>query len=73
MIKQNYYTYFGENGTVSTLVLLQGVPKITKVCLTADEGHILRGKETGVKLKTVTVSESQVDSWEEIPEEGEKD
>lgn len=58
------YVYFGENGAVNSAVRLPGVPSITYVHLTADDGKVLTD---GVqKFKNVVVMESAMEQWREI-------
>lgn len=60
MIKTEIYTYYGDNGVVTSPVLLEGAAHVTKIQLHADDGKILRNKETGSELCSVIVSQSQV-------------
>lgn len=61
MIKTEIYTYYGDNGVVTSPVLLEGAAHVTKLQLHADHGKILRNKNTGVELTSVIVPQSQVD------------
>ena len=64
MTKEFIYTYFGSNGSVTTPVKLEGVPSITRICLTADGNkHLTNGKIT-VK-STIVASDGEAALWEE--------
>ena len=66
MTKREMYTYYGDNGVVTSPVLLEGAAHVTKIELHADSDKILRNKETGSELYSVIVSQSQVGLWEEV-------
>lgn len=61
MTKRELYTYYGDNGIVTSSVLLEGAAHVTKIQLFAAQGKILRNKETGIETDTVVVPQSQVD------------
>lgn len=64
MTQTKYYTYLGENGSITSPVFLPGIYSICKVQLEAKEGYLLTN---GIKtVKAVLVSEREVDEWEEI-------
>ncbi len=64
MTKIKMYRYLGRNGILTTRVLLDGINHIVVYNLTADEGKILTNGE--VELKSITVEEDEVVSWNEI-------
>lgn len=66
MLKQTLYTYLGNNGFVTTPVVLEGLPFMKRICLAAEKDNILI--KDGVKRKTVTVPEKDVENWVEVPE-----
>lgn len=64
MTKTKYYTYLGENGSITSPVFLPNIYSICKVQLEADEGFMLtNGKKT---VKAVLVPEREVNDWTEI-------
>lgn len=69
MIKENIYIYIGINGSITSPVLLENVPKMQKVKLTAEKGKILTNGI--VKLDTVIVPVENEKIWKEIDKEPE--
>lgn len=64
MTQTKYYTYLGENGSITSPVFLPNIYSICKVQLEADEGFILtNGKR---KVKAILVPEREVKDWTEI-------
>lgn len=64
MIQTKYYTYLGENGSITSPVFLPNIYSICKVQLEAEEGYLLtNGTKT---VKAIIVPEREVDEWEEI-------
>lgn len=65
MIKNVYYMYLGENGTIETPIYIPNVYSIKKYILTAEEGKILINSD-GEKRTSVIVGEKDLDVWKEI-------
>lgn len=67
MTLTKYFTYLGENGSITSPVYLPNIYSICKVQIVADKGFILTN---GTKqVKTITVPEREVNDWHEIPEQ----
>lgn len=64
MTQTKYYTYLGENGSITSPVFLPNIYSICKVQLEADEGFILTNGER--KVKAILVPEREVKDWTEI-------
>ena len=64
MIQTKYYTYLGENGSITSHVFLPNIYSICKVQLEADEGFMLTNGEKIVKA--IIVPEKEVGQWQEI-------
>lgn len=64
MIQTKYYTYLGENGSITSPVFLPNIYSICKVQLEADEGFMLTNGEKIVKA--IIVPEKEVGQWQEI-------
>ena len=59
-----YYTYLGENGTITSPIFLPGIYSVCKVHLEADEGMVLTN---GIKtVKAIVVPESELKTWKEV-------
>jgi hypothetical protein len=65
MKQEKMYEYLGTNGILCTPICLEGIYKIEKVRLTADEGKLLT-KDQKVFKQTVIVPKSDVGSWFEV-------
>lgn len=64
MTQTKYYTYLGENGSITSPVFLPNIYSICKVQLEADEGFMLtNGQKT---VKAVLVPEREINDWTEI-------
>ena len=63
---EQFYQYFGENGTFNSPVYLPGVPSYAYAMLIADEGKILTNGQR--KEKNVVVLQSKMDEWSEVDE-----
>lgn len=64
MTQTKYYTYLGENGSITSPVFLPDIYSICKVQLEADEGFMLtNGKKT---VKAILVPEREINDWTEI-------
>lgn len=64
MKQTKYYRYLGTNGYIETPVELPGVYHTTFYQLDADKDKML---SDGAKIvKSVTVSENEIDNWTEI-------
>jgi hypothetical protein len=64
MTKTVLYTYFGTNGTITSVVHLEDIYYLRKVRLTAAPGKILTD---GERFETsVIVLDEDVDKWTEI-------
>lgn len=68
MRKEIYYTYLGENGTITTPVFLEGIYSIKKYRLIADKNKKLT-KNNKSFVYSVTVSSSDLDLWYEVDDE----
>jgi hypothetical protein len=68
MRKEIYYTYLGENGTITTPVFLEGIYSIKKYRLIADKNKKLT-KNNKSFVYSVTVSPSDLDLWYEVDDE----
>lgn len=64
MTKIPVYRYIGYNGTVTTPILLDGVPHLKLIELIADNGCYLTNGEKNVRR--ITVQTDAVDQWIEI-------
>lgn len=64
MIQTKYYTYLGENGSITSPVFLPNIYSICKVQLEAEEGFMLTNGEKTVKA--IIVPEKEVEQWQEI-------
>lgn len=68
MKKTVLYQYLGTNGTIISPVHLEDAYYVRKIRLVAEPNHFLTN---GVILKrSVTIAESELEMWKEIPEEG---
>lgn len=64
MVQTKYYTYLGENGSITSPVFLPNIYSICKIQLEADEGYVLtNGEKT---TKAILVPEREVGNWTEI-------
>lgn len=65
MTKTLCYSYLGDNGTLLTVIHLEGVYSIKKYMLDADQGKLLTrdGKHF---IHSILVPESEVDLWYEV-------
>ena len=67
MIQTKYFTYLGENGSITSPVFLPGIYSICNVQLEAEEGFVLtNGTKT---TKAITIPEREVENWHEIKDE----
>lgn len=66
MIQTKYFTYLGENGSITSPIYLPNIYSICKVQIEADEGFMLTdGKKI---VKATIIPESELNNWREIPE-----
>ena len=65
MLKTPLYTYLGTNGTITTPVHLEGIYYVLKYRLEADINKVLTKDDINF-VKTVVVSEEEVDLWKEV-------
>jgi hypothetical protein len=66
MIKKNLYRYFGRNGMITSLVLLDNIEHLLMYRLIASEGKILTNGE--LKVKSIDVFIEDLEKWSEIDE-----
>lgn len=64
MVKQEIYTYLGENGIINSTIYLPGISKVVKYRLTADEDKLLTNGT--IVVKTQIVSERDLPNWYEV-------
>ena len=65
MIKENMYEYLGTNGVLCTPICLEGIYRIDKVRITAEDGKLLT-KDHKTFKQSVIVPKSEVDFWYEV-------
>lgn len=65
MVQEKLYEYLGTNGTLCTPICLEGIYKIEKIRLIAEEGKLLT-KDYKTYKKTVTVPKAEVEQWHEV-------
>ena len=65
MTKKKMFRYLGRNGIITTGILLDGIDHIPMVRLTAKTGYVLTNGE--IETYSITVEETQVNQWREIP------
>lgn len=65
MYKQTMYTYLGENGTITSPILLNGIYSIQKYHLVADDNKQLT-KDGKIFYKEITIPASDIDNWYEV-------
>lgn len=70
MIQRKKYKYQGINGTIISIVLLEGVSKIELLELQASEGKILT--DGNMKVKTALIPIENLSKWSEIADELDK-
>lgn len=66
MTQTKFFTYLGENGTITSPIFLPGIYSICKIQIVADEGYLLTDGKKNVKA--TVVPESELNNWREIPE-----
>lgn len=66
MIKKNLYRYFGRNGMITSLVLLDNIEHLLMYRLIADEGKILTNGE--LLVKSIDIFAEDLSEWTEIEE-----
>ena len=66
MTKQFVYTYLGENGTLTTPILLKDIYKIKKIKLIADSGKKLTKDHQNYCFSTI-IPEEEINEWYEVP------
>ena len=66
MIKKNLYRYFGRNGMITSLVLLDNIEHLLMYRLIADEGKILTNGE--LLVKSIDIFAEDLSKWTEIEE-----
>lgn len=65
MIQEKMYEYLGTNGVLCTPICLEGIYKIEKIRLTADDGKLLT-KDYKTYKYSVIVPKSDVGQWVEV-------
>lgn len=65
MTKELFYKYLGINGIITSPVLLEGVPCVKQIRLTADPGKVLT-QDGKTFCTSVNVSELDLASWLEV-------
>jgi hypothetical protein len=65
MTKEPMYEYLGTNGVLCTPICLEGIYRINKMRLTAEEGKLLT-KDYKTFKQSVIVLKSEVNSWYEV-------
>lgn len=64
MIKKNLYRYFGRNGMITSLVLLDNIEHLLMYRLIAEDGKMLTdGKQI---VKSIDIFAEDLDKWTEI-------
>ena len=66
MIKKNLYRYFGRNGMITSLVLLDNIEHLLMYRLIADEGKMLTNGE--LLVKSIDIFADDLSKWTEIEE-----
>lgn len=66
MIKKNLYRYFGRNGMITSLVLLDNIEHLLMYRLIADEGKVLTDGD--LKVKSIDIFAEDLNKWTEINE-----
>ena len=66
MIKKNLYRYFGRNGMITSLVLLDNIEHLLMYRLIADEGKMLTNGE--LLVKSIDIFAEDLSKWTEIEE-----
>lgn len=66
MIKKNLYRYFGRNGMITSLVLLDNIEHLLMYRLIADEGKVLTDGQ--LKVKSIDIFSEDLGKWTEIDE-----
>lgn len=61
---KEYYTYLGDNGTITTAVYIPGVNCVKKYFLSTDENHLLTNGKITCSARMVT--ERELPEWKEI-------
>ena len=64
MTKKNLYRYFGRNGMITSLVLLDNIEHLLMYRLIADEGKVLTDGE--LKVKSIDIFAEDLSKWTEI-------
>ena len=67
MKKEAYYTYLGNNGTITTSVYLEGVFCVKKYMIAADKNKKLT-KDGKNFVKTALIPTSELELWFEVDE-----
>lgn len=65
MKKETYYTYLGNNGTITTSVYLEGIYSIKKYMIIADKDKKLT-KDGKTFQKTILIPATDLELWYEI-------
>ena len=66
MTKKNLYRYFGRNGMITSLVLLDNIEHLLMYRLIADEGKVLTDGQ--LKVKSIDIFSEDLGKWTEIDE-----
>lgn len=66
MIKQLYYNYLGDNGTLLTPIHIPGVYCIKKYMIGPDDSSKMLTKDGIHFTRMVIIPESELDQWYEV-------
>ncbi len=66
MTKEIRYTYLGTNGILTTPIHLEGIYKIKKYLLSADE-HKQLTKDSINYFQQIEIPEEELEEWYEVP------
>ena len=67
MIKKNLYRYFGRNGMITSLVLLDNIEHLLMYRLIAEDGKMLTNGEQ--VIKSIDIFAEDLSEWTEIDAE----
>lgn len=70
MKKIKMYKYIGQNGIITTSVLLNGISHIDFYYLTADKDKILTNGE--IQVKSISIPIDEIGEWTEIDKLGQE-
>lgn len=71
MEKTLYYTYLGNNGSIQSIVELEGVPNVKHYLLRSENGKVIT--KDGINFFTeIFIPYKDLENWYEIHEKGQK-